>query len=230
MTLGHTFGHHAAAGRDRPWLQRTVEPQSALALPATVAEFTEYLEDPCPPDAGSTREALLQQMLATAAEAVVSFTDREFITRTVVTSFDAYAHGRVPQGGLLPMALPEPVWLTLPRVPAVDGTVSVELVDEDGATTALSSDDYDIDTVSVPHRFHLNHHTLSTDLAHFRGLRVTYDAGYGTDPSAVPMALKMGVLMYAAYLYERRGGEASMPMRASGAEAVLGNWRVLTGL
>jgi uncharacterized phiE125 gp8 family phage protein len=38
-------------------------------------------------------------------------------------------------------------------------------------------------------------------------MAITYTAGYGTDPSAIPASIKHAILLLTASLYERRGDE-----------------------
>lgn len=224
MTLARYYGQDV----ERPWLRRTVTPQSVAVSPVSIDEFAVFIEEPCTPTGSSTREALWQQFLEQATDLAIAYTDREMLTRTIVTAFDAYGVARAGTGGLAPVASQPSAWLDLPRV-AADTITSVTTVDSDGNTETIDPADYEVDLESEPHRIQLDFPPSRYSLADFAGLRVTYDAGYA-DAGSVPGGLKLAVQQLAAYLYERRGMNAEGSLTASGAAGTLARWRVRTGL
>jgi len=228
LTLAHHQHATHGAASERPWLRRTVEPQSAPQRAISVGEFAAFIEDPCPPGADTTREALYQQFIGYATDWIIRWCDRELIQRDIVTAFDAYGVGRAGLAGLAPVLRRTPAWLDLPRV-ATDAITSVEVYDSDGNSESIAAADYSVDLVSEPHRIEFDSAPTQGSLADFRGIRVTYMAGYA-DQASIPAALKLGVSQLAAYLYERRGAGANGAMVASGAAQTVAGYRVLTGL
>lgn len=221
------LGYHAERA-ERPYLQRTVVPQSDHAVPVNIEDFAVFLEEPCPPNTGTARSALWLQFLNMATDLAIRWTDREMMQRTIVTRFDAYGMGRTAHGGLVRMERNVAAWLDLPRV-ATDAITSVEVYDENGNAETLDPADYSTDVASEPHRLRLDNPPAAPTLADFAGLRVTYDAGYASADD-VPGALKLGVQQIAAYMYERRGMDISHAVSASGAATTLSPYRVRTGL
>ena len=206
--------------------RRTVRPQSDIESPVSVEEFTEFLEDPCPPDPSSLRYELIETLLRTGAQRVVEYTDREMLEREIVTTFDAGYGATVTPDGLSHILSQRPLWLNLPRV-ATDALTSVETVDEDGNATALTADEYEADTTSEPHRLRLLYFRGYTDRL-FNSLRVTYMAG--KTAGSVPSQLRLAVLHFAAYMYDRRGMDVSRAFTQSGALDLAASFRVPTGL
>lgn len=227
MHLGHS--DHYQARRDTPWLQRTVTPASRVSPPVTVDEFAAWLEDPCPPESGDIRHDQWTELLTLATDRIVEVAAREIMQRDIEVSFDAYASGRIPAGGLITQALPRPAWLTIPRVPADPDSVAVEVYAGDGTAATVDPSRYQFDAVSVPHRIHIEDPPIYTELPRFRGIRVSFTAGYASTAD-VPAPLRLAVLMYAAWLYERRGESSDAGLSASGALDAIGDYRVRVGL
>ena len=59
------------------------------------------------------------------------------------------------------------------------------------------------------------------------GIEIRFLAGYGDDPADVPEALRQGLLMLAAHLYEHRGEDPERAVQASGAFGLWRPYRVL---
>lgn len=222
-----TFGRNAGSAVDPGW-KRTVDPQSAVKSPVSVEAFSEFLQDPCPPSDQTTQEyKLREQMLVMATQQAVDVMDRELLKRTIITRFDQYPRTHSTRGHLSLITGGFEFFAVLPRVP-ISSFDRVEWVDQDGTTETIAAEDYDLDDVSEPHRLHIHEPTIRDGLAYFAGLRVHYDAGYAAD--AVPEAILLGIKMHAAYLYERRGMNASGALKASGAMSMYEPWRIRTGL
>ncbi len=231
MSLLHD--HPAAHGRTAPSpgkrLRRTVTAATGVALPVTVAEFAEFLGDPCPPSDGSIQKSQWETYLRTAAAKIIEYTDREMLERDITVTFDAAGQGSV---GGYPVSLVRlfektPVWLDLPRVPATTD-LTVELTDRDGSTTTVDAADFTADTRSEPHRLSLDDMPARNELALFNGIKVSYTAGYAS--GAVPGAMITATLQLAALYYERRGMVGREPMAESGARDIVRSLRVATGL
>lgn len=221
------FGRSAGTAIAPGW-RRTVVPQSEVEAPVTVAELSAFLEDPCPPSQGDSDFALREQFLVMATQQAIDYCDREMLQREIVVRFDAYPRAHSSRGRLAPIDAGFEFFAELPRVPMASFD-RVELIDEDGATEEIPAEDYDLDELSEPARLRLSEPPLRGELAYFAGLRVYYTAGY-EDTDSVPQALKLGVLMHAAYLWDRRGMGAAGSLSASGALSLYEPWRIRTGL
>lgn len=210
-----------------PGWRRVVEPQSAVAAAVTVDELAAFIEDPCPPDDGSTRHTQLEQYTVWATDAAIRYMDRELKQREIVVRFDAYPRAHSTRGRLGRFTGGFEFFATLPRVP-IQSIDKVEEFDNDGVAEEIGSDDYDADIVSEPGRIHIDDPPVRGDLAYFAGIRVTCTAGYAD--ADIPDALKLGVLTHAAWLYERRGMDASGSITKSGAAGFYEPYRIRTGL
>lgn len=90
--------------------------------------------------------------------------------------------------------LPEIVYLTMGPVNSV---TSVTVINRDASTQLLNSGSYYLNSAktallfdSAPSGFHIE---------------IVYNAGYGSDASAVPMPIRQGMLSHIASMYESRG-------------------------
>lgn len=96
----------------------------------------------------------------------------------------------------------------LPRAPLISVT-SVKYYGTDDTEYTLSSDDYLVDTATDPGRVVLDYGVVlpTTILREARAVVVQYVAGYG-DADSVPAFIKDAIMMYCAWRYENRTGEA----------------------
>ena len=160
------------------------------------------------------------------------YLDRALITQTLQwTMADAPIYGQ-PFAGLpaplqvLPLSYS---WANIQRRPVelprspVQSVISVSTLDVHGTATLLTSG-YDALVGSDPGRIRFSGGSPG-GLQPGGGLQVTYIAGYGT-PDAVPMPIRHGILLLAAWLYENRGdAETEWPMVVY---RLLDPWRVVT--
>jgi hypothetical protein len=94
--------------------------------------------------------------------------------------------------------------LEIPRAP-VTAVASVVMGSWGAAdTTLVLGTDYDLDLQNDPPRIRLDD---AISFATYDHMAITYTAGYGTDPSAIPASIKHAILLLTASLYERRGDE-----------------------
>lgn len=229
MTHDAFFGFHGApAGAAvAPGWRRVVEPQSAIEVPVTLAEFAAFIEDPCPPDENTTEATLRTTWLRAATQQVVEYLDRELLPREIVTRFDAYPQAHSSRGQLERIHGGDEFFAVLPRVPVKEFD-KVEIVDDEGNASTVDPSEYVLDTVSEPARIHMPHPPRRPELQYFAGIRIYYTAGYESD--AIPEPCRLAVMMLAGYLYEHRGAEGDRPMRKSGAASVASQYRIRIGL
>jgi uncharacterized phiE125 gp8 family phage protein len=86
----------------------------------------------------------------------------------------------------------------------VQSITSITYLDSDNATQTLSTDIYELATVrGVGYvRLKYDQDWPSSLLDHPDSITVTYTAGYGATASAVPEAIRQGIIMYAGHLYD----------------------------
>jgi uncharacterized phiE125 gp8 family phage protein len=61
-------------------------------------------------------------------------------------------------------------------------------------------------------------------------LEIDYIAGYGTNQNDVPMPIRDGILMTAAYISEHRGCSAASALEMSGAKMLLSPYAIRGGI
>jgi uncharacterized phiE125 gp8 family phage protein len=154
--------------------------------------------------------------------------DRELEQREIIVRFDQYPRAHSTRGRLARFDGHFEFWASLPRVP-VASLEKVEVLDEDGNAETLNSDEYETDLVSEPARLHIDEPPIRADMPYFAGIRVYYTAGYA-DTDDIPDAIKLGIQMHAAYLYENRGMSVDNAMTKSGARSLYQQYRIWTGL
>ncbi|MGM0423068.1 MAG: head-tail connector protein [Pseudomonadota bacterium] len=119
-----------------------------------------------------------------------NYTGKSFITRSYKLAFDVVPRGRV---------------IEIPRTPLVEIN-SVKTFAADGSENLYEATSYDVDRVA--HRLcfkaPLNSHG---GLRAYNALEINFDAGYGTSAEDIPEAIRQGVLIKTAELYEHRGDE-----------------------
>lgn len=107
--------------------------------------------------------------------------------------------------------------------------VSISYTDLAGAVTVISSGEYLVDTTSRPGRVVMRNGWPAATLQEINGLAIEFKAGYGTDPSAVPLPLRQAVLLLTSHWYETR--EPVLTTGAVGKEvpltvkALFASWR-----
>lgn len=227
MSLSHS-GHVRAVLGPAKTMRRTVTPQQGAALPASVEDLGEFLGDACPPSGGTVAHNQWQLYLRAAADTIIRYTDREMLARPIVITFDVGDSDLRRQAFTLVRLIERASgWLTLPRVPA-SGAVTVDLSLSGGTVSALDADQFEVDTMSEPHRLWIDADAVAAAASLFNTLHVSYDAGYAE--SDLPGPLKLSVLQLAAYYYEHRGAVGADPVTQSGVRSIIAPYRVKIGL
>ena len=97
--------------------------------------------------------------------------------------------------------------IVLPRAP-LSAVVSVQYVDENGATQTLATADYVVARVADPRQRGYIEPAFGVSWPAVRSqpeaVLVTYDAGYGTQPGTVPGDLRSAILLLAGHWFENR--------------------------
>ena len=152
--------------------------------PVTVAEAKLHVRQD-----GSADDALLDAMVVAAREMAEAITRRALISQTWEYRLDSWPAGDV---------------LHLPLAP-LQSVTSIKYVDEDGAESTLSADDYVVDSYSEPGRVRLKASSSwpSTSLQVVNGVVVRFVCGWA-NANAVPQTIKNAMLLMIGHWYENR--------------------------
>lgn len=150
---------------------------TAILLPAAALdEVKAYLRV-----AGSDEDALIGRLAGAAAELCEHFTRQALLTRGFVET--------IPASG---------AWKRLGIGP-VGSILTIESVAADGVTSVLAAGAYSMDIDANADGW-----VRVTALGEARRVRVTYEAGLGADWTALPEALRQGVVRLAAHMFTHR--------------------------
>ncbi len=205
-------------------LERTSDPGTE---PVTLADFKLFLGID---SSDSTWNDLLNALIETARDACERYTGRALIRQTWKLYLDHLPGASTEWwDGMreLPVTAirgrPAPIHLV--RYP-VQSVTSVKLYDEDDTATTVSTDVYQVDLASEPPRISVRREQVwpAVTLRAMNGVEVEFVAGYGATASTVPSALREGIKLLAAYLFEHRGAcDVDSAVSQSGASSM---WRM----
>lgn len=138
---------------------------------------------------GSSEDTLIAGFIEAVRGATEKFLGRALINQSITAVLDEWP-GDV---------------IELPRPPLVSVT-SVKLVAEDDTTTTYSADNYYVQTKKEPGELVIKFDKTpptNTDRYH-GGYEIEFVAGYGDSVDDVPEAIKLGITMWVADVYENR--------------------------
>lgn len=100
---------------------------------------------------------------------------------------------------------PRADYIEIPRPPLM-AVSSVVYYATGGTAATMTAGNYYVDTASEPGRVHLGYGESwpSETLRPANGVVVTFTAGYGSVPSAVPSEIKQALKLLVGHMYERR--------------------------
>jgi len=140
--------------------------------------------------------ALISRLITTARLFVEKWTHRKLMTTVMEKIYD------VPSDSF-----------SLPY-PPLQEVVKIEVIDDAGVKTEVSSSIYDIDlSVDTPGRVKLKSGCVWPDHRDFASFIVTFKAGYGEAAADVPEILKQALFVLIGHLYENRGDEGTVKAR-----------------
>jgi len=154
---------------------------------------------------------LIASLISAAREACEAYTGRALITQTWTAAFDEWSWP----------------YVELPR-PPMQMVTDVTLYHASGVNETLEPDDFITDIRAIPGRVMLKKYpygVLSSDTLDSYG--VTYQCGYGSDPTSVPDTLKRGILLLTSAYYENRDAEVPINIPAS-VKALWQHYRIHT--
>jgi uncharacterized phiE125 gp8 family phage protein len=173
--------------------------------PITLAEAKSYLKV-----VGTTDDVLISQIISALRKTCEDWTGRALVTQTWVLWRDAFPHrdkDRLPHDGYfeLPVDFADDAqrMIFIPR-PPLQSVTFLKTYNTGNQATIFDASRYFIDTASEPGRVVLNPAaTWPSGLRPANSVEIEFVAGYG-DASAVPDALKQGLLLWIKLLYADR--------------------------
>ena len=176
-------------------------------------------------------DALIGDLLAAARQTVEGFLRRALITQTWRLTLDRFPRvaerwwDGVRQGAAV---VERARAIVLPR-PPLSAVTSLTVFDAADTPTVVPAGDYIVDTAAEPGRLVLRTGESWPVVGRAAaGVEVVFDAGYGAAGSAVPEAIRQGILETVAALYDRRGeGVAEARGLPGAAAALLAAYRIV---
>lgn len=184
-------------------LQRVTDPAEE---PLTVSEAKTHLKV-----SGSTEDSYISGLITAARLICEEFTGRALVTQGWRLWCDNFPGGNPNSMGAWWDGVREAAdhltvkrAVRLPRPPLIS-VEAVTIYDDDDNSEEFPESEYFVDTSSEPGRLALRRDAAWPVAGRdTNGIRIDFTAGYGA-ASAVPKALKQGMLAHIAHLYENRG-------------------------
>lgn len=181
--------------------------------PVTLAELKTHARIVDPVDAGelAKQDALLNTLITASREAGEQFTRRSLITQTIdvwYSNFNTLSYLELPRG----------------KVQSIEGLWTYDYYgvesEVDDTTYLLNDVELVLTALTLP----------ISGYRPRRGIKVRIVSGYGDNEVDVPAAIRQGILEYAAWMYDHRGGEseAKFVAQVSGGslpDGVRGKWK-----
>lgn len=182
-------------------------------------------------DDETQEDALLLGLLRSTVEHCERFTGRALITQTWMLFLDVWPCGDGPalHEGFHVGAVTEAAAsnIELPK-PPLQSVSHVKTYDDDDVAATWATGNYFVDIAGEPGRIAVRAgQAWPSATRAANAIEIQFVAGYGGDPGNVPEALRHGILMLAAHLYEHRGDAAEAAMLQSGALRLWRPFRVL---
>lgn len=204
-------------------LYRLVQTSQPAQEPITLSEAKAYLRV-----SHDSEDSIISAMISAARQACENHTGRAFITRTYSFYMDAWPSLGKKEwwDGMrdgVDLASPAP-FVTLPHPPLV-AVSALKIYASDDMSQTMDSALYYVD--SAGGRLVLRAGTpMPLPARNANGIEISYSAGYG-DADAVPQLVKQAMRQLVAYMYEHRGDDMNMALRASGAATLLQPLRIV---
>lgn len=175
-------------------------------------------------------DSLVRAYIQAATDWAENYTGRFFVSRTCQMMLDGARELESPlwegmRTGPSNVAYLDHIELAAVPVISVE---SIKYYSDDDTQYTWAASNYFVDTFSEPAKVVLRDGgTYPTDLRAANGLEINFTAGYGSNPSAVPEAIKVAILQYIAFLYEHRGDNEAGMQSPPVLRALLDPYRVL---
>lgn len=144
-------------------------------------------------------DAYLGDLITAATTAAQNFTNRQFITATLLLKMSAFP------GGQYPGQCATNDEIRVPRPPLISVS-SIAYVDSAGTSQTLAATEYQVNTANHPGliRPAYGKYWPATRTDTYNAVTVTYTAGYGATAATVPMPIRQAIRAWIALLYEYR--------------------------
>lgn len=170
--------------------------------PVTLAEAKDHLRVD-----DSNSDALISELITAARLAAEKTTRRVLITQTWRLALDRFPGRPLPwwdgvrEGADIQETSAE---IEIP-LPPLQSVTSLVTLDKNDAQTTFAASNYIVDTNREPGRIVLRSgKTWPAALRVADAIRITYVAGYGSDPGDVPAGIRQAILMLIGHLFENR--------------------------
>lgn len=190
-----------------------VTSQPALE-PVSVAEIKNFLRIDITADDG-----LISDLIIAARQLAEEYTRRKFISTAITLTLDCWPTSRGEmwwdgsRDGYIGEIDGHAKFIRLPYAPILSVT-SITTYDDDSVASVYDAANYRLDEAG---RVYLNQGAVwPINLRDYNAIAVAYAAGYGTSPSSVPAAIRHGIKITVASMYENREC-FEMPMAAKSA-------------
>lgn len=172
--------------------------------PLSLAETKTYLDV-----SDTADDALITALITALRQTCEAWTGRAIVSQTWTLWLDGFPRAGEKSGASADGAYELPVdhfdrlkrFIVIPR-PSLQSVTHLKTYDTADAAATFSATNYFVDTASEPGRLALNSAAVwpSTSLRPVNGIEIEFVAGYGA-ASAVPDALKQGMLLWIKLLY-----------------------------
>lgn len=175
-------------------------------------------------------DSLVRAYIQAATDWAENYTGRFFVSRTCQMMLDGARELESPlwegmRTGPSNVAYLDHIELAAAPVISVE---SIKYYSDDDTQYTWAASNYFVDTFSEPAKVVLRDGgTYPTDLRAANGLEINFTAGYGSNPSSIPEAIKVAILQYIAFLYEHRGDNEAGMQSPPVLRALLDPYRVL---
>lgn len=168
----------------------------------------------------SDEDTYISDLITAARQWVESYTWRALISQTLILKLDGF-----PDSGC-------PIWLPMPPLASVS---SITYTDTSGDSQTLSTSNYVVDTSTeraAAGVYEANSQTWPSTLDEVNTVTVTYVAGYGSDATDVPQAIRSAIQMLAGAMFCSRVpcGDCGAFAQESTAGMLLAPYRVQNDL
>jgi len=163
---------------------------------------------------GDEEDDFINAAISAARVHVETLTRRMLIEQSWRVYLDAWPRTRV---------------VTIPVAPLI-AVESVIIYDRNGEPATVSTEDYQVDAISVPGRLIL-YAIVPLAERTINGIEIDVTAGYGASSVDVPSPLRRAMMMLIAHWFEHRGvvgHDMAADMPPQGFEALIAPYRILS--
>jgi len=179
----------------------------------------------------TSQDTKIELYITAAREMVEEYTGLALITQTWQLTLDHWPNDQEPWwDGTRQMAITE-LWASgraaqviIPRYPLQ----AVGSIKADG-TAVTVGDVFIVDTQQKPGRLVIKRGAAwPTVLDNANGIEIEYTAGYGSNSTDVPAAIRLAIIQMSAYMFEHRGDcDTGQALKMSGAESLVNTYKAV---